>query len=440
VLKPSAFPMSLRRLLCFTALLTASFVLHAQEPATSDSIKRGEYLAAAGDCMACHTVDKKQPYAGGLPMKVPMLGTIYSSNITPDAQTGLGNWSLEEFDRAVRKGIGRDGRNLYPAMPYPSYAKITTRDIEAMFEYFQHGVMPVKRAQQPSDIRWPLNMRWPLKIWNWMFLKAGSFQADEGHNAEWNRGAYLTQGLGHCGACHTPRGVAMQEKALDEHGAGYLGGASLSGWDAYNITSDRNSGIGEWTVAQIAQYLRTGNVSDLAQAAGPMGEAVQHSFSKLSAADVDAIAAYLHTVPAVHDNSARPRHAWGMPATDAVRLRGVALPASKDGADASDAARLYLGNCASCHQTEGHGTTDGYYPSLLRNSTVGARSADNLVQVILFGVHRVTPGNDAGMPGFANELTDAQIASLSNYLTAQFGNPEVRVDAGGVAKLRKGAP
>ncbi|MET3232725.1 UNVERIFIED_ORG: mono/diheme cytochrome c family protein [Burkholderia sp. 1263] len=395
-------------------------------------IKRGEYLATAGDCMACHSTAKGKPFAGGLPLKVPMLGTVYSSNITPDPQTGIGTWTLADFDRALRRGVSKDGHNLYPAMPYVSYAKVSDDDVKALYAYFRYGVAPVNAATRASDIPWPLNMRWPLTVWNWLFLKSGPYEARPNRSAEWNRGAYLVQGLAHCSTCHTPRGFGMQEKALDETGGGFLGGSVLAGWDGYNITSSADSGIGAWTHAQLVQYLQTGSVPGLAQAAGPMGEAVEHSFSKMTGADIDAIATYVRTVPAVSDGGTRSRSAWGQPSTDVARLRGVA---SSDGT--LDPARLYLGNCATCHQAHGKGTPDGYYPPLLHNSTVGASNPVNLVQVILRGVQRKTADSDVGMPAFATQLNDAQIAALTNYVTTQFGNPSTtRVSEKDVAKLR----
>ncbi|MGI4862267.1 MAG: c-type cytochrome [Janthinobacterium lividum] len=405
---------------------------HAASVPNADAalVTRGAYLATAGDCIACHTAAHGKPYAGGLPMKIPMLGTIYTSNITPDPTTGIGGWTFADFDRAVRQGVSKDGHNLYPAMPYVSYAKLSDDDVKALYAFFQSGVAPVQHALPASDIPWPLDMRWPLKFWNLAFLKPGSYEMKTGRSAEWNRGAYLVQGLAHCGTCHTPRSVTMQEKALDETGTNYLGGAALAGWDAYNITSSKQAGIGNWTHAQLAQYLRTGSVPGVAQAAGPMGEAVEHSFSHLSTADIDAIATYIRTVPAVEDGSTRARQDWGSEAKDVAALRGRALEATLD------PARLYLGNCASCHQANGKGTPDAYYPSLLHNSTVGATHADNLVEVILHGVHRQTPGNDVGMPGFAQQLSDAQVAALASYVTQHFGNPAVKVSDKDVARLR----
>jgi mono/diheme cytochrome c family protein len=412
-------------------LLGLAGVVWAQSAAPDAAlVKQGEYLAVAGDCMACHTAPQGKPFAGGLPLKMPLLGTIYSTNITPDKETGIGAWSLQDFERAVRHGVSKDGHNLYPAMPYVSYAKLTDADIGALYAYFQHGVEPVRQPQRAADIRWPLNMRWPLKIWNAIFLKNGPYQPKAGRDAQWNRGAYLVQGLAHCGTCHTPRGFALQELALDETGQRFLGGAVLAGWQGYNITSDPDSGIGRWSTQQIVQYLRTGSVPGLAQAAGPMAEAVQHSFSHMTDADLTAIATYLHTVPAVRGDARRARHRWGSPARDVTTLRGVAPDAVRD------PARLYLGNCATCHHASGQGTPDGYYPPLLHNSTVGATNPTNLIQVILHGVQRNAAGNEVSMPGFAQDLTNAQIAALVNYVTRQFGNPAVSVTERDVAKLR----
>ena len=438
VLKKTFFWMLAGAFALSSALPVCAFAQDAKAVDGNDAalIKRGEYLATAGDCMACHTTAKGKPFAGGLPLKVPMLGTIYSSNITPDPQTGIGTWSLEDFDRALRKGVSKDGHNLYPAMPYVSYAKVSDGDVKALYAYFRYGVAPVQQATRASDIAWPLNMRWPLTVWNWMFLKSGPYQAKPQQSAEWNRGAYLVQGLAHCSTCHTPRGFAMQEQALDETGSGFLGGSVLADWDGYNITSSPDSGIGGWSHTQLVQYLQTGSVPALAQAAGPMAEAVEHSFSKMSDADIGAIATYVRTVPPVNDgggqSGSRSRSAWGKPSTDVARLRGVAM---NDGT--LDPARLYLGNCATCHQASGKGTPDGYYPPLLHNSTVGASNPGNLMQVILHGVQRKAAGNDVGMPAFAAELNDAQIAALTNYVTTQFGNPAAaRVSEKDVARLR----
>ncbi|MGF6469988.1 c-type cytochrome [Paraburkholderia youngii] len=429
MLKKTLF-LTLAGAFALTGAARATNVAKVPQADEATLVKRGEYLAVAGDCMACHTASKGKPFAGGLPMKIPMLGTIYSTNITPDKDTGIGTWSFEEFDRAVRKGVSKDGHNLYPAMPYVSFAKVSDDDMKALYAYFQHGVAPVNQLQRAGDIPWPLSMRWPLALWNRVFLETGPYQPRPGRGVEWNRGAYLVQGLAHCSTCHTPRGFAMQETALDDSRSGFLSGSVLAGWQGYNITPDANSGIGRWSNAQLKQYLRTGSVPGVAQAAGPMAEAVEHSFSHMTDADLTAITTYVRTVPAVSDGSTRPRNGWGRPATEVATLRGVASD------DTLDPARLYLGNCATCHQAHGEGSPDSYYPSLMRNSTVGAANPTNLVQVILHGVQRDAAGNDVGMPAFSHELTDAQIAALTDYVTAHFGDPSAKVTDKDVAKLR----
>ena len=403
-------------------LLTAkASPLTGDVPNDSALVQRGAYLAVAGDCVACHSTAKGQPFAGGLKMPIPMLGNIYSSNITPDPKTGIGNWTLAEFDRALRYGVGKDGKRLYPAMPYASYAKITDDDAKALYAYFKYGVPAVNQAIPKSTIPWPFSIRWPVQFWNVLFAPTKSYEVKSNQSPEWNRGAYLVQGLAHCGTCHTPRGLFMQEKAMDETGHDFLAGSILAGWEAPNITADTNAGVGGWTHPQLTQYLQTGNVPNIAQAGGPMGEAVEHSFSKLSDADIAAIATYIHSVPAVGDATTRPRYAWGIASKGDIALRGTALKV------VSDPASIYLGACASCHQANGLGSLDHYYPSLVHNSTVGASNPNNLIQIILHGLQRKTnTQDDIGMPAFKNDLSDAEIASLTNYLTKQFGNPNAK--------------
>ncbi|WP_160285612.1 cytochrome c [Pseudomonas knackmussii] len=420
----------------FLALLAAPLLAHAAEAsdaAPAELLKRGEYLARAGDCAACHTAPDGKPFAGGLPLATP-LGNVYSSNITPDPKTGIGSYSYEDFARALREGVAKGGMHLYPAMPYTAYARITDDDMKALYAYFlEGGVQAVAEPNRDSEIAWPLDMRWPLAIWNALFHEDHVYRPNTGQSDTWNRGAYLVQGLAHCGTCHTPRGLAFQEKALDEKGRDFLAGATLGGWYAFNITPDTHSGIGGWSDAELVQYLKTGRVPGKAQAAGPMAEAVQHSFQYLSDADLHAMATYLRSVKAVNDDERKPRFAWGEPAAAVVELRGQAFdPQTHD-----DGARLFLGNCASCHTWSGGGTPDGYYPMLSHNSTVGALQPDNLVQVVLGGVQRKVGDDDVFMPGFAGSLDDEQIATLVNYVTRQFGNPAVKVDSARVAAIRQ---
>jgi mono/diheme cytochrome c family protein len=417
-------------------LLLAPLLAHpapALDPAPPELLKRGEYLARAADCAACHTAPGGRPFSGGLPLATP-LGDVYASNITPDPRTGIGNYSYDDFARALREGVAKGGMHLYPAMPYTAYAKITDEDMQALYAYFlRGGVDAVAQANHDSDIPWPLNMRWPLALWNLAFHEGQTYQANPKQSEAWNRGAYLVQGPAHCGTCHTPRGLAFQEKALDEKDSDFLAGAALGGWYAFNITADTHSGIGGWSDAELVQYLKTGRVAGKAQAAGPMAEAVQHSFQYLSDADLQAMATYLRSVKAVSDGERKARFAWGEPADEVVSLRGQDFdPQTRD-----DGARLFLGNCASCHAWSGDGVKDGYYPMLSHNTTVGAQQPDNLVQVVLNGVKRKTGEQEVFMPGFAGSLDDQQIATLVNYLTNQFGNPAVKVDSARVAAIRQ---
>jgi mono/diheme cytochrome c family protein len=204
---------------------------------TAGPSNRGEYLARAGDCVACHSVPGGKAFAGGLKMGSP-LGAIYSTNITPDPETGIGAYTLDDFDGALRRGFAKDGHRLYPAMPYPSYAKLTDDDVRALYEFFMKDVAPVHQTNQPNEIPALLSFRWPLAIWDLVFMSRGSYAAKPEHDAVWNRGAYLVQGLGHCGACHTPRGLAFQEKALDDNSSTYLAGALLDAWSAPNLRGD----------------------------------------------------------------------------------------------------------------------------------------------------------------------------------------------------------
>ncbi|MCA0900118.1 MULTISPECIES: c-type cytochrome [Microbulbifer] len=390
----------------------------------ADLIEKGRYLSVAADCKACHTAEGGSVYAGGRALHVPLLGTLYSSNITPDIATGIGGWTLQEFDRALREGIGKDGRNLYPAMPYVSYAKIIDEDIKALYAYFLFGVAPVHERPPPNKIPQLLSARWPLYFWNLLFTPNKPFEPNPQKSDAWNRGAYLVQGPAHCGECHTPRGLAFQAKAFDETKKGFLaGGPVLDGWEAYNITPDPIGGIGKWTEEQLTQYLKTGHVNRLAQAGGSMAEAIENSLANMHDSDIAAIVTYLRDIPPVKGRVRMPRQSLGNPATDVVILRGNPLSRDIDPRKKADGARLYLGFCATCHGVDGTGSKDGYYPSLIRNSTVGAKDDHNLRQAILEGISRTIDGEEKMMPGFANKMDEEQLKRLMNYLRAQFAVP-----------------
>lgn len=393
------------------------------EPA--DTIKRGEYLARASDCVACHTAEGGEPFAGGLPFKTPM-GTLYSTNITPDKETGIGNWSDEEFMRALREGKGKHGENLYPAMPYTSYTLITDEDAQLIKDYL-FSLPPVKRKDQKDDMTFPFNVRLGLSAWKLVDFDNRRFQPNEKMDDKWNRGAYLVEALGHCGECHTPRNITMGMKA-DERYAG----AMLDGWHAFNITSDKAAGIGSWSQDDIVNYLRSGHAAGKGGAAGPMAEVIENSTRHLTDADLQAMAYYLSTIePKNPDKETRGRTTWGSIDKSVETLRGKSFQAAN-----ADGARLYLGNCASCHRYSGAGTEDGYYPPLIKNSSVGAATSNNLIMVILNGVQRHTNDDEVFMPGFADTLSDEQIAVLAGHLLKQFGRPHLKVEAGDVKDLR----
>jgi mono/diheme cytochrome c family protein len=382
-------------------------------PADADTdVRRGAYLAVAGDCIACHVAKAGKPFAGGLAIATP-LGVIYSTNISPSKTAGIGNYTVAQFGAALREGKRADGAHLYPAMPYTAYAKLNDADIASLYAYFMRGVQPVDEAAPQTALPFPFNMRFSMAGWNLLFADGKPFVPDVSQNAEWNRGAYLVEGLAHCSTCHTPRNFLMAEETSKMLGGGYVGT-----WFAPNITSDAISGLGSWSVADVTHYLQTGVAVGKAQAAGPMAEAIHHSFSHMSDEDVHAMAVYLKGVPSVHDAADTQSSAsWGKPISDSDQVRGQAWP---DDANKLSGAQLYDANCASCHGAKGQGTPDGGLPSLFHNTAVGHVQADNMVMTILQG-DPLAQG--VAMPAFAEKLSDEQVATLSNYLIDQFGNP-----------------
>ncbi|MFI4926221.1 MAG: c-type cytochrome [Burkholderiales bacterium] len=364
--------------------------------------------------------------AGGLAIPTPV-GTIVSTNITPSRAHGIGSYSLADFAAALREGRRTDGAHLYPAMPYTAYALVSDDDVAALYAYFMLGVQPVEQAAPATSLPFPFNMRWLMAGWNLLFLPRGAYAADSAHDAQWNRGAYLARGLAHCGSCHTPRNALMAERGKEEFAGGAVGA-----WRAPNITSDAVSGIGGWGDAELLAYLRDGHAAGKSQAAGPMAEAVDNSLRHLAAADLEAIVRYLKSVPAQRDPAqARPAYAWGAVGDDLPAVRGVAWPA--DRAQLSGP-QLYDAHCATCHQASAQGTFDARMPPLFHNAALGRVSADNLVLVILDGLHRQS---DVFMPGFRATLSDQQLATLATYLRTRWGNSDgAAVSAQSVADLR----
>ena len=433
---PSFLPRIGALLLVPLLALGASAGAAAQGQADAALVQRGRYLATAGDCVACHSVGGGKPMAGGLALATP-LGDIVSTNITPSTSHGIGNYTLRQFADALRKGVRADGAHLYPAMPYTAYATVTDADVAALYAYFMHGVAPVDAAPaRRTDLPFPFSVRMSMAGWNLLFLDRKPFVADTAQSAEWNRGAYLANGLAHCTTCHTPRNALMAEDLSRN-----LGGSSLGTWFAPNITSDMQSGVGTWSTQELADYLRTGRAAGKAQAAGPMAEAIDHSLRHLSEDDLRAIATYVKSVPAVHDAADTvPAHARGGAVNGMAYLRGEALPTDPD---KMSGAQLFDAHCATCHQAGGQGSFDGRLPSLFHNTVLGRANGDNLVMAMLDGVRREQEQGDAmetRMPAFRNALDDTQVATLATYLTATYGNPQAKVTADQVRTLRTGGP
>jgi alcohol dehydrogenase (quinone), cytochrome c subunit len=393
------------------------------------SLERGRYLAVAADCGACHTAPGGKPFAGGFAIDSP-LGRIYSTNITPDPESGIGKFSLNEFDRAVRHGIDDEGVTLYPAMPYPSYASMSDADIAALYTYFMHGVAPAAGSEHANGIPWPLSIRWPVAIWRKLFAPspdAPAFNAARYTDPIVARGAYLVQGPGHCGSCHTPRAITLQEKSLDDSSASYLaGGQEIGGWVAVNLRGNVGDGLGNWSKEDIVATLRTARNSEQSVIGAPMSDVVVHSTQYLSEADLQAIAAYLKTLAPTSGDA--PKFAAN-PATAVALAKGQ---------EANRGAELYDDNCAACHHTDGAGSPKAL-PMIAGNSSVLAQDPNSLIRLVLAG--SALPGTTSapsplGMPGFAWRLSNEEVAQLLTFIRTGWGNQASGVTAGEVARVR----
>jgi mono/diheme cytochrome c family protein len=372
-------------------------------------VEGGRYLAAAGDCEACHTAEGGKPFAGGRPIETPF-GVIYSPNITPDRDTGIGAWTDEQFYRAMHEGISADGKRLYPAFPYPWFTKVTPDDVAAIGAFLK-SLPPVRNKPPGNDLTWPLNYRVVMEGWDALFFKAGAFKPNPQKPADWNRGAYLVEGLGHCGACHTPRnmfGAAQKDERFQ--------GASLQDWYAPNLASDLRTGLGSWSTDELVQFLKTGR-NDRTVAYGPMSEVITNSTSKLSDDDLKAIAAYLKDMPAAPPKS----------------------PPAKPEPKVADAGKaIYVDQCSACHGMNGEGVAQTF-PTLKGSPIVQSQDATTVIRLILNGGRaavtdaRPTP---VSMPAFGWKLTDAEVAAVASYVRNAWGNAASAVDADSVRDLR----
>jgi mono/diheme cytochrome c family protein len=387
--------------------------------AKADAVERGEYLAKAADCMVCHTTQGGAEYAGGLPFKLPF-GTLYSTNITPDKDTGIGNYSDQDFLAAVHRGIRRDGARLYPAMPFTSYTYISDADALAIKAYL-FSLAPVRAVPPANTLTFPFNQRWAMNFWSALFNPDTRFEPDTSKSPEWNRGAYLSEALAHCGECHTPRNLAF---ALDNRKK--FAGALTAGWRAFNISSDKTTGIGGWSDEDIVSYLSVGHAAGHGTASGPMGEAVDQSFSQFTPEDIRAVVAYLRSVP--------PIASTDLPAT----LAPPAPASHRDGGGTSDrrGKMVFEGACVSCHGWTGESSISPF-ATLTGAWAVNDPAATNVAQIVISGTKRRTPDGAVSMPAFGDAYSDVEIAAVANYVTARFGAKGSQLTAQDVAELRK---
>lgn len=413
--------MKLKSLLIANAVLLGSIAAQAHAADDAQLIKKGEYLSRLGDCMACHSVAGKPDYAGGLAIE-SNLGTIYSTNITPDKEHGIGNYTEQQFSDAVRKGVLPDGSRLYPAMPYPDYAKISDEDMHALYVYFMQGVKPSAEQPPETKLSFPFSQRWGMRFWNWAFTSDKPFQPIGGASAEVNRGAYIVESLGHCGSCHTPRGLGMNEKALDSSDDQFLAGGSLNNWDVPSLR-----GLPRWSEQEIVDYLQTGR-NDKAAVGGEMKSVIEHSSSHMTDADLKAIAAYLKFL-----GGNPPLQAYNVQAQQATEAKLTA------GKNLSEGEGLYLDNCGACHFVTGKGAP-GVFPELDQATIVNAKDPTGLIHTILAGAQQPSTEKAPStlmMPGFASRLSDDQVAKLATFIRQGWSNNAPAVTKDQVADVRK---
>ena len=425
-----------------TLLLSLCGAAHA---ATADAdpalVQRGAYLATAGDCAACHqNPTHGDGFSGGYALQSP-LGTIYGSNITPSLKYGIGQYSLEDFTRVMRKGVAPGNHYLYPAMPYTAFAGMSDDDLKALYSYLMLGVKPVDKPAPETKLGFPFSLRPAMFFWNALFLNQGVVPGADAAPGSSERGEYLVKTLAHCSTCHTPRNLMMAES-----GDKLLAGGKVNGWTAPNITPDPAAGIGNWRQDEIVTYLKTGALHGKAIAAGEMGTAVSASFSKLDDSDLLSIARYLRGVPPINNGETTPRsggtHSAPAPLGQIETGMSADIRSYIDTANMSGA-QIYNGACAACHGNDGRGTQDAqhFYPSLVGSSAVGSADPANLIMTVAEGVNRVTPAGHAFMPAFANQFTSAELTKVVDYVSTAFGSPTHHVSQRTVEEtLQSGQP
>ncbi|CDM62585.1 MULTISPECIES: cytochrome c [Rhizobium] len=432
--------MMLRRVLAVTAVVAGIGVLTAicfffwphrlptvlataSQPQGEDLIARGKYLVTASDCEACHTAPGGKPFAGGLAFKLPF-GTIFSPNLTPDMQAGLGSWSDAEFVRAMRSGVGKHGEDLYPAFPYTSYALMSTDDILAVKAYLG-TLQPQRNPSLPAQLSFPFNQRWLMRGWKLLFVPWHPFERDANKDDRWNKGAYLVEALAHCGECHTPRGLMFEKEQ-----ARALSGGDVDGWKAWNITSDRENGIGGWSDQDLVAYLSKGYVHRHGPASGSMRQAIDLSLSRLPKSDIEAIVSYLRTVRSLPSSYPKVTVNNLVPAIQSAQAWSPGLN-KQDGLGL----RIFEGACASCHGFDGSGQ-NAPWASLAGSHSVNDPAGSNLIRLILQGSSDSTHNPTTTMPNFAAAYSDAEIAAVANYVINHFAGRNGKVTPSDVAKAR----
>ncbi len=386
----------------------------SQAMPAAEKVARGAYLAKAADCMACHTTRGGAAFAGGRALQTPF-GNVISPNITSDRETGIGNWNADDFWNALHNGKAKDGRLLYPAFPYTNYTAMTRDDSDAMYAYFQ-SITPVKQASAPHTLRFPYNQQAMLAVWRALYFKPAVYEPDAGKSAEWNRGAYLVQGPGHCIACHSER------NALGASDKGLSGGLiPVLGWYAPSLTSDREAGLGDWDVKDITDLLKTG-ISQRATVFGPMAEVVRESLQHLSDEDARAMAVYLKSLP--NESGNRDPYERSKEAEAAAWLAA--------------GEKIYSKQCLDCHGEKGQGIAP-HYPPLAGNRALTMDQAVNPIRIVLNGGFAPgTAGNPRpyGMPPFSHSLSDVEVAQVVSYLRAAWGNNAPPVESTTVNRYR----
>jgi len=428
-------------------------------PSSDPQVERGRYLARVADCVSCHTAPGGVPFAGGLSMQTPF-GTVVSTNITPDPDAGIGNYTEADFANALRKGVAKGGHRLYPAMPYTSFARTSDEDLRDMYAYFRKDVPPSANKPAPTKLPFPFSMRGLMVFWNWLYLDDAPYRPDAARSAEWNRGAYLVNGLGHCGECHTPRSLIGGLKSASERdGDSFLSGAIVDGWYAQPLRHGLKNGAAQWSTAELVRYLQSGR-TERSGAFGPMAQVVENSTQYMTPQDLGAVAAYLQSIgapagytPPAAEPAKEARDA--SVAAAAPNAQGVPnapnaqAPVHPDHAKLRDGtvegqrgAMIYLNNCNACHRSSGTGW-ERTFPALAGNSVVNASDPSSLIRIVLGGASMpatATAPTPLAMPAFGWRLNDGDVAELLTFVRGSWGNQAAAVTSAQVAKVRKTLP